>query len=337
MRYLRIILVVLIFLPVLYSCNKKLNVNADWRDITVVYGLLSQNEDTTYIKITKAFLGEGDAIQFAKIPDSSTYPDKLDVKIEAWSGNNLVNPPYSFDTITIHTKKAGDSIFYFPSQLVYYCKTGHLNENYTYKLKITHKRTGIVDSASTTLVHSFNVEIPDPYFKQVDYIHGHNFEVKFDPAYGGKRYQLVIRFHYLETNSGGSVPKSLDWMVFDNYQVADPNVTLPEPILKSFSGDLFYTALKGRIKSLKADPTVLSRTALNVDYIFSVASEDLNTYMEVSEPSLSIIQERPSFSNIYNGIGLFSSRFVNEIDTVRLGTNTLDQIKSDTALIHRGF
>jgi len=334
MRYLRIILIALVFLPVLYSCNKKLNVNADWRDITVVYGLLSQNEDTTYIKITKAFLGEGNAMQFAKIPDSSTYPDKLDVKLQAWSGNNLVNQPYSFDTITIHTKEAGDSIFYYPSQLVYYCKTGHLNESYTYKLKITHKKTRIVDSASTTLVHSFNIDTPDPYFKQVEYIPGHNFEVKFDPAFGGKRYQLVIRFHYSETNSNGTVQKSYDWLVFNNYQVANPYETVTAPILKSFSSDLFYTVMKGNIK---IDPNVISRTPNWVDYIFSVASEDLNTYMEVSEPSLSIIQERPSFSNIYNGIGLFSSRFVNEIDTVHLGNTTLDQIKNDTALIHRGF
>jgi hypothetical protein len=334
MRYLRIILIALVFLPVLYSCNKKLNVNADWRDITVVYGLLSQNEDTTYIKITKAFLGEGNAMQFAKIPDSSTYPDKLDVKLQAWSGNNLVNQPYSFDTITIHTKEAGDSIFYYPSQLVYYCKTGHLNESYTYKLKITHKKTRIVDSASTTLVHSFNIDTPDPYFKQVEYIPGHNFEVKFDPAFGGKRYQLVIRFHYSETNSNGTVQKSYDWLVFNNYQVANPYETVTAPILKSFSSDLFYTVMKGNIK---IDPNVISRTPNWVDYIFSVASEDLNTYMEVSEPSLSIIQERPSFSNIYNGIGLFSSRFVNEIDTIHLGNTTLDQIKNDTALIHRGF
>jgi hypothetical protein len=337
MRYLRIILVALVFVPVLYSCNKDLNVNADWRDITVVYGILSQNEDTTYIKITKAFLGEGDAMQFAKIPDSSVYPGNLDVKMEAWSGNNLVNPPYSFDTITIHTKKAGDSIFYFPSQLVYYCKTGHLNENYTYKLKITHKKTGIVDSATTKLVHSFTVEIPDPFIKQVDYLPGHNFEVKFDPAYGGKRYQLLIRFHYRETTSSGTTEKTLDWLVFNDLQVVNPYEIVTDPILKSFSGDIFYTVLKGNIKSIKADPTVTSRTARWVDYIFSVASEDLNTYMEVTEPSPSIIQERPSFSNIYNGIGLFSSRFVNEIDTIRLGNNTLDQIKNDTALINRGF
>jgi hypothetical protein len=324
-----------VFITVLYSCNKNLNVNADWKDITVVYGILSQNEDTTYIKITKAFLGEGDAMQFAKIPDSSTYPDKLDVKLEAWSGNNLVKT-YTFDTITIHTKEAGDSIFYFPSQLVYYNHSGHLDENNTYRLKITHKNTGVVDSATTKLVHSFTVETPDPYAKTMEYIPGHIFEVQFDQAYGGKRYQLLIRFHYLETTPSGTTEKSLDWLVFNNYQVVNPYELVPEKITIGFAGDLFYTALK-HIKSLKEDTTVISRTPRWVDYIFSVASEDLNTYMEVTEPSLSIIQERPSFSNIYNGIGLFSSRFVNEIDTIRLGNNTLDQIKNDTALIHRGF
>ena len=325
MRYSRIILVTVLFITALWSCNKKLNVNADWRDVTVVYGLLNQNEDTSFIKITKAFLGEGDALQFAKIPDSSTYPDKLDVKLEAWSGSSLVKT-YEFDTITIHQKQAGDSIFYYPDQLVYYCRTGHLDQNNIYKLKITHKNTGVVDSASTRLVHSFTVDIPDPFIKRVEYIPGHNFEVKFEPAYGGKRYQLLIRFHYIETTSSGSVAKSFDWVLFNNLQVTNPYDQAPVPIETFASGDLFYTQVAGNIKE---DPNVTSRAARGVDYIFSVASEDLNTYMEVTEPSLSIIQERPSFSNISNGIGLFSSRFVNEIDSIVLGPNTLNALKSN--------
>ena len=323
MRSFRNILILLLIITAFYSCNKKLDVNADWQDITVVYGILSQNEDTSFIKITKAFLGEGDAMQFAKIPDSSNYPDKLDVKLEAWSGNNLVNT-YNFDTITIHTKVAGDSIFYYPLQLVYFSPTGHLNENNTYKLKITHKKTGVIDSASTKLVHSFIVDNPDPFIKKVDYIPGHNFDVKFEPAYGGKRYQLLIRFHYLETTLNGSVNKSFDWMLFNNLQVVNPYEPLPEAIEKGFSGDIFFTVLAGKIKN---DPNVTSRVARGVDYIFSVASEDLNTYMEATEPSLSIIQERPSFSNIYNGIGLFSSRFVNEIDSIVIGSSTIDQLR----------
>jgi hypothetical protein len=100
------------------------------------------------------------------------------------------------------------------------------------------------------------------------------------------------------------------------------NVT---PIQKSFPGDGFYNTLSLKIKNDPLNP-VISRTAVNVDYIFSVASEDLNTYIEVYEPSLAIVQERPPFSNIHNGVGLFSSRYINEIDSVTLGVRTMNEI-----------
>jgi len=336
MRYLKFVLIALALIPVLYSCNNKLNVNANWKDTTVVYGLLSQNDDTAYLKITKAFLGPGNAMQYAKIPDSSTYPANLSVKIEEWSGNTLVDT-LSFDTLTIHTKQAGDSLFYFPTQMVYYCHTGHLDQRYTYRLKIKHLKTGVVDSASTILVHNFAVDTPDPYLKEVDFVPGGYFRVKFAQAYGGKRYQLLIRFHYLETTGTGPKPKTVDWIVFNDLEVSDPFDANPPSVDESFLSDVFYTILKANIRTLRADPSVNSRSAQYVDFIFSVASDDLNTYMNASAPSNSIIQERPPFSNISNGIGLFSSRYVNEIDTVRLGDGTITEFTTDTAFISRGF
>jgi hypothetical protein len=335
MQHKRYLLFFLLFLPFLYSCNKELNVNADWTDITVVYGILSQNDDTTFIKITKAFLGPGDAMQFAKVPDSSTYPDKLEVKLEEWSDNTLVQT-FSFDTITIHTKEAGDSIFYYPDQLVYYSPTGRLDENNTYKLTITNKKTGKVITSQTKLVHTFKVEIPDPDapVRITEYFPGQNFTVKWDPATGGKRYQLLIRFHYLETRSSGSVEKSIDWLLFNNVQVEDPYEFNPQPIVRTFAGETFYTFLESNIP---VDPTIISRAARRVDYIFSVASEDLNTYMEVTEPSMTIIQERPTFSNITNGIGLFSSRFVNEIDSFSLTQRTIDELHVNVHTAPLGF
>lgn len=333
MRHLRIILPVLLLFPVLYGCNKELKVNANWRDITVVYGLLNQAQDTTYIKITKAFLGEGDALMFAKVPDSSTYPDKLEVRLESWSGNTFIKS-YNFDTITIHTKQAGDSIFYYPDQLVYYNITGPLDEANTYWLKIRHKKTGVVDSAVTTLVHNFVIESPDPVFKQVDFIPGGTTFVSFHQAYGGKRYQLLIHIRYRETIAGVHTDKTIDWMIFKNFQVADSKNVPNLPIQKSIDGDDFYATLKANIP---INQNVSSRQILWLDYTFSVGSDDLSTYMEASEPSLSIIQERPSFSNIFNGIGLFSSRYLNEIDTIRLGDQTNGYIHSDPGLISRGF
>jgi hypothetical protein len=339
MRYLRIILAAIVFATILYSCNKDLNVNADWKAITVVYGLLDQTQDTTFIKITKAFLGPGDAMQFAKVPDSSMYPDKLDVKLEAWNGNTQVNV-YTLDTITIHTKQAGDSIFYYPDQLVYYYPTGHLSQDLTYKLKITHKKSGVMDSAVTKLIHAFEITMPDPFMKRVEYVPGHNFDVNFEQAYGGKRYQLVIRFHYRENFSAtDTVWKHVDWMVFNNMQVTNPEFDTTQmvtEIQKSFSSEGFYNILSLTIKDDIAHP-VESRTIGTVDYIFSVASEDLNTYIEVYEPSLAIVQERPIFSNIYNGVGLFSSRYINAINQIDLGPQTHIQLKTNPKTVNLKF
>jgi hypothetical protein len=123
MHYLKALFYLFIVLFISTSCDKTLNVNAEWKDITIVYGLLDQNDSVQYIKITKAFLGEGDALTFSKIADSSNYKEKLEVTMEEWDKptqyDSTLKNVYVFDTTTIYNKEAGDSIFYFPVQLVY--------------------------------------------------------------------------------------------------------------------------------------------------------------------------------------------------------------------------
>ena len=104
-------------------------------------------------------------------------------------------------------------------------------------------------------------------------------------------------------------------------------------MLRTISGGAFYSVLAAKIP---VNPD-LKRAAGRVDYIFSVASDDLNTYMEVTEPSSSIVQYRPPFTNINNGIGLFSSRFINSIDSLRLGENMVDSIRSNPNTSNLGF
>ena len=41
------------------SCETDFNVNADWEEVMVVYGLLDQSQDKQYIRVNKAFLGDG--------------------------------------------------------------------------------------------------------------------------------------------------------------------------------------------------------------------------------------------------------------------------------------
>lgn len=328
MRYSKILLLLVTLVPVLFSCNKELNVNADWKDVTVVYGLLDQTQDTTFIKITKAFLGPGDAMQFAKIPDSSNYPDKLEVRLDEYNGTTLVNS-LPCDTVTIHNKQAGDSIFYYPDQLMYYT-TAPLNENSLYKLFIKNKNTGKEVTAETELVGDFTIERP----QVASFIPGYTFEVKWTPSKVGKRYQLVIRFWYQEakkTDPANPVMKYIDWLVFNNILAADNQMTSFDYF---FPGDAFYSVVGSKIK---VDTSLVGRSAHHCDFIFTVAASALNTYMEVTEPSLSLVQERPAYSNINNGIGIFSARFIKSNNDMEISSPTKAELKVNQYTKDLGF
>jgi hypothetical protein len=330
MHRVRFILLLLLLITTFFSCNKDLKVNADWKDVTVVYGLLDQTDDTTYLKITKAFLGEGDALMFSKIPDSSNYPDKLEVRLDEYADTTF-EKSYPCDTITIHTKQAGDSIFYYPDQLMYYTTT-KLKQDFTYKLYIKNRKTGKEITAKTELVHDFEIKKPQSI---ASFPPGQMFEVNWTPAQKGKRYQLLIRFQYLEAlkiHPDSLYMRSMDWLVFNNVKAIDDQTTLPFDLY--FPGNAFYSIVGAVIP---ADPQVDHRVAHQCFFIFTVAASDLNTYMEVTEPSLSLVQEKPAFTNIVNGIGLFSSRFIKVSDSLEISQLTKDELKVNEHTKNLGF
>jgi hypothetical protein len=64
------------------SCKNDVEINGEWKDISVVFGLLNQSDTAHYVRISKAFLGEGDALVFAQQFDSLYYrPELLEVTV----------------------------------------------------------------------------------------------------------------------------------------------------------------------------------------------------------------------------------------------------------------
>ena len=66
---------------------------------------------------------------------------------------------------------------------------------------------------------------------------------------------------------------------------------------------------------------------------FSFFIEDLYTYMAVNEPFEGIVQERPVFTNINNGIGLFSCRY-NASHIMSFPSYTREGISIDLDSLH---
>jgi len=287
---------IILFIGILVSCSTEVDNYADYKDITIVYGLLETAKDTTFIKITKAFLGPGNALFFAKNPDSSNYVAKLNVSLSG-KKNGVELPLITLDTVTIHTKLAGDSIFYFPNQLLYYT-TATLNPAAAYTLTVERPTKTI--TSSTQLVQAFTILQPT---NRINFASSVPTQIKWNSAMNGRRFEVVMQFNYLELQPGNpdTLHKSIVW----NMGMKKSTTLAGGEVLDiSYLGDDFYSRLGQELLDIQN----VKRWAGKVDLKISCGADALSTFIDVSTPSNSIVQEVPNYSNIDNGYGIFSSR-----------------------------
>ncbi|MBP7496245.1 MAG: DUF4249 family protein [Bacteroidales bacterium] len=300
LKYLRILIYsTLIFLLLnINSCKKDIDVNAKWKDITVVYGLLNQNDTAHYVRISKAFLGEGNANVMARKTDSTDYPiEIMDVKLEEWSNNAFVRD-YQMTPRTVDKEKGvfGDSLD--PKQIVYKTKA-KLSTDKKYILKITNLKTGKIIKGETELINDFFITKPVTKVSFVGQI-----ESEWYSAKNGRTYQVSIRFYFDEIDKKTLVftPRYIDWSL-STHTVSSLNGNTKMTALIPREG--FYMNVASQLEVNKK----IARKPGKIHFIVWVASDDYNTYLEMSKPSNTIVQEKPIFTNIDNGIGIFSCRY----------------------------
>ncbi|MCK4677206.1 MAG: hypothetical protein KAT48_03665 [Bacteroidales bacterium] len=309
-KYFRFQSIIISFL-ILGSCSTDIDMIAEWKDITVVYSLLNQTDSISYVKVNKAFLGDTNALYMAQEPDSSSYGDALTVQMEQWKWGGVIRT-FDFDTTTIYNKEPG--IFYNPEQVIYQSVThDQFDEESEYKLIITNQNTGKVITAQTSLVHDFmilkpplnhpthpTIMFPDNSFAK---------DVEWVSAKNGRRYEVIMRFNYKEKlfTNPDTLFKSVDYPFTTRRSKTTEG---GENMLIQFANENFYIFLQSAIPyEPEMEAEVDSRVSMKVDFLYSVAGEEFNTYMVVNEPSNSIIQDRPEYTNIINGIGIFSCRY----------------------------
>jgi hypothetical protein len=63
-----------------------------------------------------------------------------------------------------------------------------------------------------------------------------------------------------------------------------------------------------------------------IDLQLTAGSDDLATYISVSQPSNSIVQDKPFFSNVSGGAGVFASRAQYARPNLNISNNSLDSL-----------
>lgn len=332
MRFRHFFIFTLLFLLTFTACETDFELDAEYKDITIVYGLLERTEpgsqsDTTFIKITRAFLG-GDAVNVAMIRDSSEYQEKLNVTLtEMDEYGQVQGSPWTFDTVTRHNKDTmGD--FYAPTHQMYYAIMP-VDEDAIYKLKILVGNKEI--TSQTGVINKFAITRPGPNII-INYKPDQELPFKWVVSYDARGYEAVIRFYYKEVWEEGTAPGDADtvYRYLDWYKTKKVNETKPvgDEISAYYPTNLFYSSVANLVPypDPQKESKVVARYTGPAEYIVSAATEDLETYVLVNNVnSNSIVLDRPEFTNINNGLGLFSSRIM--IDKSKsLSTDTKDRL-----------
>lgn len=317
-RLINFLLITLLFAST--SCETDIDVSAEWKDITVVYGLLDQRDSVHYLRINKAFLGDGNALVYAKEPDSSSYFDNLEVTItERTTGSQRV---FQFDTINVNNKDSG--IFYSPSQILYKSEfrvSADLNEkDYSYDLLIKNKLTGKEIKSTTSMVSSGKITNPRTGQRYIDFILDNNMKIEWESGKNARRYDVYIRFWYQEViNNTDTTDRYFDWFI-DNKKT--DKLVGGELLDVQYKPTALYDIARLQIPRKDGrESEVTARLTNRVEFTLVAGGDALNTYVEVNSPSTGIIQDTPDYSNIENGLGLLSSRFTQKL-SIEVGAKT---------------
>ncbi len=321
-----IIIVFLLISSILFisRCSTDFDMYADYKDVTIIYSMADVSSDTTWVKITKAYTGPGNALLMAQNPDSSNYPYKLDASLVGIkNGTNL--EPIILDTLTIHNKPITDTIinddgdttiinpFYSPDQLVYF-GVGELDKDAEYTLTINKKDD--VLTASTNLVNNFSVSRPVNRIAFSDSPTSPDGKIEWYSTDNGIRYEVSLRFNYSELLPGqnDTLHQHVDW--FLGVVVAKTG-NGDEELEETYFGPEFYDLLESELEVI---PNV-ERWADNVDITIACGSQVLATYLDINSGAGSLLDEVPVYSNISGGSGIFASRYTT-VKSIRLSVTT---------------
>jgi hypothetical protein len=315
------------------SCKDDIEIFAQGEEVTVVYGLLNAKDSLQSIKINKVFQGQGTLEQLAQDPTNSEYANLDSAKLIEYellgrdtfpTGRNWL---LTEDIVT--NKDSG--YFYYPDQKIYRTAADLLTDR-LYQIYID-KQDGspIVSSYSqvieprtgtSTLTRPTGVNIERRGLSlsvQGDEPQEDPIQLEFSMPLNAKVMEVYIDLTYRNQAFDDSFGEPITISYKVGTLVTSRIPTRPtddfrvEALLNATS---FYTFIAGNVPEVKDGEDIKQRVLADVPLKFRyvIGGEELQTYLEVSEPSTSILETKPEYTNIKNGIGVFSCRSFEEMD-----------------------
>ncbi len=330
----------------LVACSTDIELNAPHDRTPVVFGLLDAAQDTQWVRINHTWLGDGNQYDAALIADSSEYaPEEVNARIEQVV-NDQVTATYPLIDTLLDNKEEG--IFFAPEHQAWYVPTpGGLDVDAEYRF-VLDVADGHTAEAQTDMIEAItgNITQPPPGVNNFKYSFANIgpslttypiLTFKWSSAPGARRYDASMRVHVVEriwadlehTVLQQEVERVIEWYIGS---VTTNDIDGGESMQLELESEQFYRLMNAR---LEVDPYITRvlgvwdeqvQIARAFDFVLTIANDELATYLDITSPVTGIIQERPSYTNVTGGLGLFASRGQQGVFGIGYTTDSVEEL-----------
>lgn len=313
----------------LFACNNDLDLSEDYKDIPIIYGVISMPATDQFIRIEKGFIDDQtSALEIAMNPDSLYYMDAVVSIKDISSGTEY---PLTMVDGSEYNLPRDPGIFATNPNYLYKSETNSFLPiaGTEYMLQVQRSNIDTLITASTVMVGVPNIVRPSQTGgASLDFSYFQNTILKWNGDENTGLYDLAFDINYRERNiiEGGNFEnKSVRWFVRSNY----------EEETFELEGIQFYGAIASL---LEEDPNVV-RKFRNLDMIVAAGGQEVKEYVRIGQANsgLTSSQDIPVYTNISEGRGLFSSRQETKNESIPITAKTLDSLINGQITGHLNF
>jgi hypothetical protein len=345
----------LLFLTLAFTgCDDEIDITAPEKEVPVVYAIFNQNENTHYVKVNRLLQGDRSFDELANDRSIAEYEDiKVEIVETTYTSDfneevDMENARYIECTpVEVNDKDSGT--FYYPNQKVYQASF-QLNEDNVYGVRITLPDGKEVTGFSPLVRTTFSTVKPGTCRPQnltgcvIDFGSRSSTTQNEFSSYSiivtqpgfCRSFETSLTFRYKEVIDG-QLSDPIDIVIDLGKETFESTYDprggqTPASRTVSFVSDRFYQIIADRVPDLDDSPGVEKRILDSAFIKVDFASEDLELYTQVSQPSESLLEDKPPFTNLKGGgIGVVGSR--NDIEIrLPLSTRTQEELVNATVL-----
>ena len=308
-------LLIFALLSILFACSTDFDLTTGGEERTVVYSLLSEQDFEHLIRVEKMFVDENVPPRELAQDEAEVYHDNIEVTL-----TKLGDRTFTLDRINVTDQglERDSGLMITDPNYLYQIPQSRINLSAGDSVTLRVEREGeILAEAGTSMVGPSTVSQPRSNLP-VSILPNRSLTINWNDANNASFYDVLLRFVITERKSGEDNTIFLEWIA----------TTGLEESIYMLNGERMYNFLEAELVS---DPTITRRIE-RIDIEISSGGRALKTFLDITSLNTGITssQVQPDYSNVTNGLGLFSSRRSSITPGFFISQTTLDSLRSNS-------